>query len=470
MKLETDLFARLDRLPFSRIHTFIALGLGFAWMMASIQASIIGAILGILKKQWTFTDVQGSLTVSTWLAGIMVGASVFGYFNDHYGRKKLLITTLAVFSVFTVLSAFSTGIWMFIVLRFLTACGIGGIYVAVSTAMAELSPSKIRGRLNALIMIAWPIGAFISAALVVGAIKALPPEIAWRVGFLIAAVLGLAILYIRVKLPESPRWLLATGKEDEAEKVVEGIEEQVKRQKGLIEFPHAAKSVHYEVGKQSVWKTTKKLVTHYPFRILMGGSLGFAQVALGYGSIAFASIVLFPVTNTPPADVPMYFLIAFAFAILGGLTSLVMVDSVGRKATLAISYSLFPVSALSMLFVTSPATALISLCFMQYVYTWGWITEYVVKAEFFPTGVRAAAIGWCTTIARLGGVVAPPILTGIYTAKKAQLDVALREVSIALALITLVGTIAALAWVFKGVEGKGRTVEDLVMKKAEVGS
>ena len=188
----------------------------------------------------------------------------------------------------------------------------------------------------------------------------------------------------------------------------------------------------------------------------MGAALNFSQVALGYGSIAFASLVLFPITNTPPDVVPLYMSVAFLFAFLGGLTSVLMVDTIGRKLTGVISFGSYLIACLSMIFVSSTFSAVVSLCIMQYCYTWGWVTEYVIKSEIFPTRSRAAAIGWATFFGRTGGIITAPVLTGVY-----QSTGSLTAVTSALALLVSPGFIAACFWAVKGVEGKHKSLEEL---------
>jgi putative MFS transporter len=193
-----------------------------------------------------------------------------------------------------------------------------------------------------------------------------------------------------------------------------------------------------------------------------GGALNFSQVALGYGSIAFASLVLFPVTKTPPDEVPFFMMIAFMCAFAGGLTSVIMVDSLGRKATGMLSFLSYPVSVLSMILVDSPGAALLSLCFMQYCYTWAWVTEYVIKSEIFPTHSRAAGIGWATSLGRTGGIIAAPVLTGIY-----QATGSIESVAYVFALLVSPGWVASIFWAAKGVEGKHRPLEELVKKEGD---
>jgi MFS family permease len=458
VEIQSDIPPRLDRLPWTRWHTKIVFTLGFAWLLDSLESSIIGSVLGILKKIWQFTPLQGSMTVSVWLIGIMVGAVVFGFLSDRYGRKPMFIITLLWYALFTVACAFSHDIWLFIFFRFMAALGIGGEYAAISSAVVEFVPRKMRGKTDAFIMALWPIGAIASALLVMFALKLFPPEIAWRVGFLLAVFLAFFALVIRRHLPESPRWLIEKRRFKEAEEIIASIEMRVMEKKGLKELPEV-KPVTICPGVRTIWRQTKELFAVYPWRVALGAALNFSQVALGYGSIAFASLVLFPMTKTPPADVPFYMMIAFLCAFAGGLTSVIMVDSIGRKVTGILSFLSYPFSALSMILVDTPGEALYSLCIMQYCYTWAWVTEYVIKSEIFPTHSRAAGIGWATFFGRLGGIIAAPVLTGIY-----QTTNSIASVAYIFALLVSPGWVASSFWAAKGVEGKHQALEELVKK------
>jgi MFS family permease len=367
----------------------------------------------------------------------------------------VFLFTLLWYGLFTAACAFSNDIWVFIFLRFMAAVGIGGEYAAISSAVVEFVPKRVRGKTDAFIMSLWPIGAICSAILVMIALRFFPSEAAWRAGFLLAVVLAIFAFYIRRHLPESPRWLIERSRFEEAQAIVALAEKEVMESKGLRKLPEAH-PITVRQGAYSAWRQTEELYSKYVARVALGAALNFSQVALGYGSLAFSSLVLFPITNTRPDIVPFYMTIAFVFAFLGGLTSVFMVDTVGRKLTGVISYGSYLVACFSMLFVKSPFSALVSLCIMQYCYTWGWVTEYVIKSEIFPTRSRAAGIGWATFFGRIGGIVAAPTMTSVY-----QSTGSITAVAYVFAFLVSPGFVAALLWAVKGIEGKQKSLEEL---------
>jgi MFS family permease len=148
---DADIGPLLDGLAWRPIHTRVTLVLGFGWMLDAFEVNIVGSVLGVLQKLWQVTTSEASLLVSVWLIGIMIGALLFGYCADRFGRRRLFIVTLLFYSVFTVISALSPGYYAFLVFRFLTAIGVGAEYSAVNAAIGELIPARYRGRAGATV-------------------------------------------------------------------------------------------------------------------------------------------------------------------------------------------------------------------------------------------------------------------------------------------------------------------------------
>src|SRR5687767_13055346 len=145
--VETDIPARLDRLPWGRFHTLVVVALGITWILDGLEVTLAGAVSGALKESLSlrFSNTEIGLAASAYLAGAVLGAIFFGWLTDRLGRKKLFFITLVVYLVATAATAFSWNIWSFVVCRFFTGAGIGGEYTAINSTIQEVVPARYRG-------------------------------------------------------------------------------------------------------------------------------------------------------------------------------------------------------------------------------------------------------------------------------------------------------------------------------------
>src|SRR3978361_1935194 len=234
--IESDIPARLDRLPWSGWHSRIIVALGTSWLLDGLEVTLVGSLSGVLESNsgLQLTDAQVTGAASTYLAGAVLGALLFGYLRDRLGRRKLFLVTLATYSLATIASAFSWNFWSFALFRFITGLGIGGEYAAINSAVDELIPGKIRGTVDLIVNGTFWLGATggsVAAMLLLG--NHLPghisQKIGWRLAFGIGGSLGLIVLILRHFVPESPRWLMLRGFEDKAKEVVTDIEKRVSK-------------------------------------------------------------------------------------------------------------------------------------------------------------------------------------------------------------------------------------------------
>src|SRR5712672_632276 len=228
--VETDIPARLDRLPWGRFHTLVVVALGITWILDGLEVTLAGTVAGALKASPVlhFSNADVGLAGSAYLAGAVLGAIFFGWLTDRLGRKKLFFITLCVYLVATAATSLSWNVWSFMAFRFLTGAGIGGEYAAINSTIQELIPARVRGWTDLAINGSFWIGAALGA---LGAIVLLDPAIVdpaigWRLAFLIGAALGLVIFIMRLWIPESPRWLMTHGHAQRAEAIVARIELQ----------------------------------------------------------------------------------------------------------------------------------------------------------------------------------------------------------------------------------------------------
>ncbi|MGH7907181.1 MAG: MFS transporter, partial [Candidatus Binataceae bacterium] len=233
---ETLIPARLDRLPWSRFHWLLIAGLGITWILDGLEVTLMGAISGVLQRP----DVLGlraaeiGLIGSFYLAGAVAGALIFGYFTDRFGRRKFFFISLAIYLIGVALTAVSWNFASMAAFRLVTGAGIGGEYAAVNSAIDELIPARLRGRIDLIVNGSYWLGAAIGAGSTVLLLDPaiLPINLGWRLGFAIGAFIGLVVIYLRKFIPESPRWLLTHGKRDEARRIVGEIEREVAAETG----------------------------------------------------------------------------------------------------------------------------------------------------------------------------------------------------------------------------------------------
>src|SRR5499425_114537 len=226
--VETDIPARLDRLPWGRFHTLVVVALGITWILDGLEVTLAGAVSGALKQspQLQFSNADVGIAASAYLAGAVLGAVFFGWLTDRLGRKKLFFITLAVYLVATAATALSWNLWSFALFRFVTGAGIGGEYTAINSTIQELIPARFRGWTDLVINGSFWVGAAVGAggSLILLDPALIDPALGWRLAFLIGAVIGLVILLMRFWIPESPRWLITHGMPQQAAAVVRGIE------------------------------------------------------------------------------------------------------------------------------------------------------------------------------------------------------------------------------------------------------
>ncbi len=415
--VETDIPARLDRLPWSRFHTLVVAALGITWILDGLEVTLAGAVSGALKEsrvlQFTNTDV--GLAASAYLAGAVLGALFFGWLTDRLGRKKLFFITLFVYLAATAATAFSWDIWSFCLFRFLTGAGIGGEYTAINSTIQELVPARVRGWTDLVINGSFWIGAALGAG---GTVLLLDPtrfdpEIGWRAAFLIGALLGLVVLLMRMWIPESPRWLMTHGRAEEAERIVAGIEARVAAEGHALDqgpFPTVRLQARSHTPLAEVFDTLFRL---HRTRALVGLSL-MASQAFFYNAIFFTyALVLTDFYGVPSERIGLFILPFAAGNFLGPLLLGRLFDTVGRRPMIAFTYAmsgiLLTISGYLFQQDLLTATTLTAAWVVVFFFASAAASSaYLTVSETFPLEIRALAIAAFYAIGTgLGGVAGP---------------------------------------------------------------
>ena len=415
--VQTDIPARLDRLPWGRFHWMVIVALGITWILDGLEVTLMGAIGGILTKRETldFSPGQIGLIGSCYVAGAVAGSLVFGYLTDRWGRKRLFFITLAVYLGGTLLSAFSWNVTSFAVFRAITGSGIGGEYAAINSAIDELIPARRRGWVDLLVNGSYWLGAAVGAlsTLVILNPAYFHPNVGWRFGFAAGAVVGLGVLLLRKYVPESPRWLVLHGRQEEAEQIVKGIEEAVSRDTGrTLSQPEKTITIHPH-RTFGFRRIVRAMVGQYRLRSVVGLSLMVAQAFL-YNAILFTYPLVLTSFYEVPSDHTGLYLLPFALSNFLGVVCLGhFFDSIGRRrmitATYAVSGLLLIVTG--MLFVNEQLTATSQTAMWTVIFFFASAAgsaAYLTVSETFPLETRGLAIALFYSIGTgAGGVVAP---------------------------------------------------------------
>ncbi|MFJ5137830.1 MFS transporter [Streptomyces sp. NPDC088707] len=463
----TKVPARLDRLPWSRWHWMIVIGLGTVWILDGLEVTIVGSMAGRLSEEGSglpITDAQVTGTAAAlYVAGACSGALFFGWLTDRYGRKKLFLITLAVYLAATAMTALSFSVWWFFLFRFLTGFGIGGEYAAINSAIDELIPSKYRGRVDLVINGSYWLGAVGGALLSVVALDTdiFAINVGWRLTFGLGVVLGLVILLVRRHVPESPRWMLIHGRSEGAEELVTAVEHRVEEEKHA-RLPEPDRSITIEQRRSIGFvEIARTLFRAYPKRAILGFSLFIGQAFL-YNAITFGfGSILVKFFDVPTGNTGYYFAVIAFGNFLGPLLLGRLFDTVGRRTMIAGTYIL---SGL-LLFGTAwlfdrgslDATTMTACwCVVLFFASAGASSAYLTVSEIFPMETRAMAIAFFYAIGTAAGGISGPLIFAELTESGVVRD-AVIAFCVGAALMVLAGLVA----VFFAVAAEGRSLEDI---------
>ena len=421
--IETQVPARLDRLPWSRWHTLIITALGTSWLLDGLEVTLVGSLSGILESNsgLRLTDPQVTGAATTYLAGAVCGALLFGYLTDRLGRRKLFLVTLATYSLATLASAFAGGIVSFSIFRFFTGVGIGGEYAAINSAVDELIPGKVRGTVDLVVNGTFWVGGTIGAVAALFLLSGHGPVPAhgWRYAFGIGGALGTVVLGLRLLVPESPRWLMLRGREEEAEKVVSEIEGKVSHGKPDSLPAVEGEPLKIEARDHTAWKDIfGNMLGENRKRSLLGLVLMVAQ-SFFFNAVFFTyGLIVKKFFHVEDRQLPLQLLPFAVASFLGPLTLGQLFDKVGRKPMITATYAIAGVllAAIVLPFAHgSLGLRGMGICFsfIFFVASSAASAAYLTVSEIFPLEIRAFAIAIFYALGTLIGGVGAPLLFGV---------------------------------------------------------
>ena len=463
--IDTDISARLDRLPFGRFHTLVIVALGITWVLDGLEVTLAGALVGALRKApMSFTEFDVGLAASSYLIGAVTGAVGFGWLTDRIGRKKLFFITLALYLMATAATGLSWNIWSFCLFRFLTGAGIGGEYTAINSTIQELIPARVRGWTDLVINGSFWIGAALGSFLSIALLRPewIDPAWGWRIAFFVGGGIGLVILLLRTWIPESPRWLVTHGYAAEADRVVTGIEKRFTDEGITLPPPDASRRLRLKVRSHTpLAEVAQAMFVTSRRQTVVGLALMIAQ-AFFYNALFFTyALVLERFYDVPGGDVGWYLLPFALGSFLGPLLLVRLFDTVGRRPMIAATYG-----------ISAVLLAVVGLVFRaDLLGPWGqtmaWMgvfffasaaasSAYLTVAETFPLEIRALAIAAFYAIGTGIGGVSGPLLFGTLVETGSR-DLVLVGYLIGAALMAVAAVVGAI-W---GTAAEGKSLEDV---------
>lgn len=416
--IATNIPERLDRLPWSRWHWLIVISLGITWVLDGLEVTLAGALGSALTLPQTLglTDYEVGASATAYLIGAVAGALGFGYATDRLGRKKLFYLTLLVYLAGTAATACSWDFWSYAVFRAITGAGIGGEYAAINSAIDELIPARVRGRVDLMINSTFWVGAALGSGATVWLLDPhyIPTWLGWRLAFGIGAVIGLVVLFFRHWVPESPRWLMTHGREKQAEEIIARVEKEIVGEPQ----PEAPKTLNIRQRHHTPWREIWETVAQVHRRRSVLGLVLMGSQAFFYNGIFFTySLVLVRFYGVPEATVGTY-LLPFALGNIAGPFVLgPLFDSVGRKKMIAGTYALSGIllAGSGWLFQAGALTATsqtVAWMLIFFVASAAASSAYLTVSEIFPLEIRGMAIALFYAAGTLAGGVAAPLLFG----------------------------------------------------------
>ena len=467
--IRSDIPARLDALPWSRWHTFVVIALGITWVLDGLEVTLAGAVGSALKNPAALglTDGQVGFSATCYLAGAVGGALLFGYATDRYGRKKLFFLTLILYVAATAATACSWNPHSYFVFRLLTGAGIGGEYAAINSAIDELIPARVRGHVDLLINATFWLGAALGSGVTLFLLN--PARFAagngWRLAFGVGAVLGLVIVFLRHAVPESPRWLMIHGRQDEAERTVAEVERLARASafEGETGDPPSHQLTEIYPRDHTPWADIFHVMfVEHPTRSLLGFTLMVTQ-AFFYNAVGFFTytLILDRFFGVSPGRVSYYLL---PFAIGNALGPIVLgrwFDVWGRKPMIIATYAGagLLLAFTGVLFQRGQLTAVsMTLMFtgVFFIASCAASSAYLTVSEIFPLEMRGVAIAIFYALGTLiGGVAAPAIFGHLISSGSKEKLLAGFLVA---ALFMLIGAAAEAAF---GVKAERQSLESI---------
>jgi putative MFS transporter len=402
----SEIAARLDRLPLSRFHLQLLVIGGLGFLFEAMDVAIVAFVLPAIRVQWALGNETIGLLAGASALGGMAGALMGGALGDRFGRKKVMLWALAVYTLATLACALAQSWPQFLIFRIIAGAGTAAEAIIIAPYLIEFVPPKVRGRFMGVMAAFLSLG-YIAAALI-GFLVVPGSQDGWRHALVIAALPILALLWWRRSLPESPRWLEARGRHAEAHATLERIEAKVARGGALPPISAAASVRPDESGTTGIADLFGSALRTRMFTAMT------VCFAMAFGHYAFFSWIpsLLVERGLSVATSFTFSLAIYGAQLPGYLSAAWLNDAIGARRTIAV-YMLASAAASAGLALAGSDQAILVGCILLSVFLNGIAAGiYGFVPVLFPTQVRATAQGVAGIATRCAAMISP-IMIGL---------------------------------------------------------
>jgi MFS transporter, putative metabolite:H+ symporter len=441
------IIGRIERLPSTFWHVKVRAIVGTATFFDGFDAVAIAFVLPALIGLWHLQPSEIGLLLSSGFAGQLIGAPLFGWLAERYGRIRVLNWTILILSVFGLACAFAWSYWSLAAFRFIQGLGLGGEIPVAATFVSEISKAERRGRFVLLYQLLLPLG-FMAASL---SSIVIVPNLGWQWMFIVGAAPAFLTIYLRRLVPESPRWLARHGDLAKADQIMTDIETIVERESGRP-LPPVTKTVDSQ-STSGHW--TRLFEGIYLRRTITVWIMWFCAATIGYGLLVWLPTIFRTVYKLPLQEALIYSSLSNVTVLISGLCAAFLVDRIGRRPVFVVAF-LFGGLPLFILWLigkeASASTVMLMAAMAASMISMVQLGIWTYTPELYPTSIRSFGTGTASAWARAASIVAPNMVAFIITRT---------DISAIFLMFALAGVIGALAVLLCPVETKGKLLEEI---------